>query len=1112
MAASSAPVRQLRRGPAPIASFDHDVSDEVRPPSSPETKQTFRLPEIREDPANAARGASSALAPPEQRARSLSTPAVSSGLQTPAAPRIDISRASSSSHHDSRDSSPELALFAGTGSEDTRGRLELGFREDGALELRSSTEELAFLEGAPGEPRPAAPPQPNSRRHSRKDSQGSEAALLAVSGRTSRLSSVGSQCSAHSALSAFSHQSRHSVGRLSVVSGVSRSPSPHRMLLETSFCGPKPIETDPEICAAAVEERLLEIAKMTAASPPGVVPHVIDARDRREVRTEATVERPVARAPPPSPLPVPPPAASQSTADSTPIATVVPVTAIITPVTSSAVVTTPAPTLTSAPDDDKLQKESQNRAKAQERRARPRVRREPSEPEVYKSANRSKNIIRIKLKPDDDYEEEDDDAAPVAAAIEAEINVEVAQKPASLELATRGERAVRPTELVGRGEQPAPASPTPGSRRLPRDSRTPSPAGAAVSRKSSFCSLFKSRETIASPDSPSDALRRKRSLTEGRSRSKSRDRSATPTSAGKIRGSVLSLFRTPRKSAASPSPSSREGSPIVQPQKQITTVTPQITERVRQGDKLKYYEDTKDGIIHIPLRTPPDERPGSSGARRDTECNKTTAEVVTHREPPRPASAPQSRPVTDCEFTPQISHKPTQRTVLPDGSIIIPLRSPTERTPNENLPSPPVVDTTSTETTRSVREETQSVVPVDVPAPTTPAQPRHCEDSVPMPIAEVEKLETASNTEDGRKRRKERFVFTTHVGSREQVFSTQFSITKTPSVTSEISGSFPSFVDSEEMRTTTLRDIATTAESSPAEKEARHSGNTSGVGTAAAPSPASPQEPVRDSSESEPSSESAPPPVGDEVEKRGLVVQQSFEEELPYVPTTLPQERSVALPMVPVRERGGVLVSGVSRPRAAGPGGPAGPRAPAAAGATSGPRVPRPAPLPAPPAAAQDKLRIRLPRRAGSSAPPARPDRPTRSRTRSGSDSYDSRPKTEWIDFEEVPERRKQPKRIQTLPAAAAAEGGEGAAEGAGVVFSYVEPEHCRCECHAAGARDDDQLPLLHDDLQPLRASSSSLECGDEEAHVQLRVQIAPFTADLDLHPEPRTDGEARPL
>lgn len=59
-----------------------------------------------------------------------------------------------------------------------------------------------------------------------------------------------------------------------------------------------------------------------------------------------------------------------------------------------------------------------------------------------------------------------------------------------------------------------------------------------------------------------------------------------------------------------------------------------------------------------------------------------------------------------------------------------------------------------------------------------------------------------------------------------------------------------------------------------------------------------------------------------------------------------------------------------------------------------------------------------------------------------------------------MPERRKQPKRIQTLPPAAA-----GAVS---AVFSYVEPEHCRCECHAH-PRDDDQLPLLQDDLQPQR-------------------------------------------
>lgn len=59
------------------------------------------------------------------------------------------------------------------------------------------------------------------------------AALLCISGRTSRISSVGSQGSAVSRLSAVSG-----------VSGISRSPSPHKMLLETSFCGPKPLNSD----------------------------------------------------------------------------------------------------------------------------------------------------------------------------------------------------------------------------------------------------------------------------------------------------------------------------------------------------------------------------------------------------------------------------------------------------------------------------------------------------------------------------------------------------------------------------------------------------------------------------------------------------------------------------------------------------------------------------------------------------------------------------------------------------------------------------------------------------------------------------------------------------
>lgn len=67
----------------------------------------------------------------------------------------------------------------------------------------------------------------------------------------------------------------------------------------------------------------------------------------------------------------------------------------------------------------------------------------------------------------------------------------------------------------------------------------------------------------------------------------------------------------------------------------------------------------------------------------------------------------------------------------------------------------------------------------------------------------------------------------------------------------------------------------------------------------------------------------------------------------------------------------------------------------------------------------------------------------------------EARAKPEWIDFSEVPERRKQPRRIQTLPAAREA-----------AVPSYVEPDECRCECHAhahAPPAPDDELPLLHD-------------------------------------------------
>ncbi|XP_031766865.2 serine/arginine repetitive matrix protein 2 isoform X2 [Galleria mellonella] len=1128
MAASGAPVRQPRRGPAPIASFDHDVSDE----SSPETKQTIRLPEIREDPSVSATSVvptspstSDALAPPEQRARSHSTPSAGA-LQT--APRIDISRASSSSHHDSRDSSPELALFAGAsnsgGGEEARSRLELGFREDGALDLRSSTEELAFLQPAPGEPKIAPTPANPERRHSRKDSQGSEAALLAVSGRTSRLSSVGSQCSAHSALSGFSHNSR--VSRLSVVSGISRSPSPHKMLLETSFCGPKPIETDPEICAAVVEERLLEMAKLSSGQAPSSTPAPVDARDRREVRTEATVERTSIR-----------PSSANSRTPSATTASCV---------TNTVRLTSPTPTVPPdpqpvvrqlvTPDEDKRRKESRNRARAEERRARSRDRRESLDPEVKKNENRSKDIIRIRLKPDSEYEEDEEDESERTL-----IGCEGMKKPDTLILGG----ANRPTELAASTTVSSTVSPTPSRRKVPRDSRTPSPVGTVVSRKSSFCSLFKSRETIASPDSPSDALRRKKSLTEGRSRSRSRDRSATPTSATKIRGSVLSLFRTPRKSATSPSPSSRDNSPVVQSQRQILQ---QPVERSRRNDKLKYYEDTKDGIIHIPLRTPPNEQNGTSSCTSGTSTtgfasgtNSTSnievesepkfSDIVTHHEPIRPASAPHtystSKPLSDV----RTSSKPIQRTVLPDGSIIIPLHSPTEKSSNERFSEPSL----ATESTREKVCELAVTAIIQAPPENIPNQEKvttqnaeqtfdvssatkrdHSETSIST--ARADSVAISATQQPSERRRKERFVFSTQVGSRDQVFSTQFSITKTPSVTSEISESIHSFPDSEEVHPPTLRDthITTIADRiSPVSTgtgsniqrigENRLEPDPTNESISTWTSTVSPQDGTKDSSESETSSDAGPSCSVNDVEQRGLVVQESFEDELPYVPTTLPLERSLALPMVPVRERSDVTVARVERPRATTP--RAGSRSSPAPVVQPVPQVPRPPATTESTSPATDKIRIRLPRRPRTTSASG-PSRSERARTRSRSDGYETRAKTEWIDFEEVPERRKQPKRIQTLPSAATSGGGvgvdEGGSSGAGgrdVVFSYVEPEECRCECHTHAPSRDDELPLLDDDVQQRRISASSLESDRVEEHVQLSVQVGrPFTADLDLH------------
>ncbi|XP_063229308.1 uncharacterized protein LOC134534737 [Bacillus rossius redtenbacheri] len=233
---------QRRLGPAPFASFE-DLSDDLE---SPEEKSVAPqpLPGIKEDVRMAADG--TLMSPESTASGSLVGGGGTGSLQTPSTPRIDISRASSSSHHDSNNSSPERELFTGTGEASGGAKLGLGFKEEGTADLRSSTEELDYHE-----PETKQEKMPNKKllkyeleaqsekeAKERKDSACSDVGFLSISGRTSRLSSVGSAASGGSAASHISH--------LSVVSGLSRassgrSPSPHKMLLETSFCGNKPI-------------------------------------------------------------------------------------------------------------------------------------------------------------------------------------------------------------------------------------------------------------------------------------------------------------------------------------------------------------------------------------------------------------------------------------------------------------------------------------------------------------------------------------------------------------------------------------------------------------------------------------------------------------------------------------------------------------------------------------------------------------------------------------------------------------------------------------------------------------------------------------------------------
>lgn len=232
--------RQKKLGPAPFASFE-DLSEDL---SSPESKGYQPMPEICEEHHHHHGDNNDA---------STST----STAQTPTTPRIDVEQASSPSQAESGDSTPERELF---GLDMAADNLTSAFLEGAAdVDLRSSAEDLgihyssgsfkgkhsrnsSLLSAGKSAPsgRKISWDAGDQRRHHAADGhsglerKGSTGRSSANTGdpfyfacRDTRLSSISSNVSATSGMSCLSAFS----GR--------RSPSPHRMQLETSFCGPK---------------------------------------------------------------------------------------------------------------------------------------------------------------------------------------------------------------------------------------------------------------------------------------------------------------------------------------------------------------------------------------------------------------------------------------------------------------------------------------------------------------------------------------------------------------------------------------------------------------------------------------------------------------------------------------------------------------------------------------------------------------------------------------------------------------------------------------------------------------------------------------------------------
>ncbi|XP_023245515.1 uncharacterized protein LOC106641749 [Copidosoma floridanum] len=1016
MASGFPSAHRRKLGPAPIASFE-DLSDENG------GEPVSRMPGILE----------------------VATPAGS--LKTPSTPRIDISRASSSSHHEedsnSRESTPEKELLAGNGPPEGC-KLQLGYKED-AADLRSSTEELDLHDPVHEQDLRRESKKPKRRAHrdlhdgtqseygvsirlqqserERKDSNCSEIILLNISGRTSRLSSVGSQGSGVSA------------GGLSAVSATSsRSPSPHKCLLETSFCG----------SVSALDATLIESSKLETDDLARVL------LEREEDSTRALIPE-----------------------------------SVRVPIVGGNIKPDPL--------DMPRRRGREERKEAFKR-----------EVEITKRVLKRVNIEVPVIKLPKDGEE---GSTPKFGDV---------QKPATLDLNERRKRSPSSSASSRPGSAAAAAGgsgldTTPKLQRHQKirdleGSRTPSPS--SVSRKSSFASLFKGRgdaASIQSQESPTTTCSRRTSLASKlkdtaeslRSRSKSRERPGSGekspggrrSGSGGMFSSTLSLFRKRERKKSGCDISLTD---------QLDAEAHAALDSIGHADYSYQMHQTgqKEDVIFISLYGENDE------FRNQPEEPESESLAVTPppqlespgkgREDSFDASSPMQTSVNIvCTDATIEHHRRTRRSERRREGVRISSSSGDSTKMPESLSRDSHICKSESRDSRIAPTDRRDSAVVGQSSTETHEE---------IAARGEHRLSTSSSRDSiGRRpevpkpKRKSR-------SSRPLSAPTEppplppTQQPKTVGMNGKVSSRPPSMA-----LATTVTTVTTTTTSTGVVATGVDLG-VPDAGLAKAPSVVSDLD-RNNSSESERDSEidfirnKAKKGVEElPDERKGLCYEESFEEDLPYVPTTLPMEKSVAIPILPIKQRlhEGMRTTSIDRPRSTTPINPQLLDEYIQHAPEGQQRQQR---------RLQSKMRISLPREdsfklksphrpsthntftefAGrvpasksgnqtmspSPPPPLPPRAPTTVLTHPRH-MQQARP-TNWINFEEIPEKRKAPKRIQTIPRL----------EDDSKHYSYVQPEECWCECHEESRRASSRNHHHHHHHHhhPPGTSSSSSPC-----------------------------------